>query len=192
MFGVIPTARGSLRDLIAEEVVGPPARGRYFVFDLQGLVTEAQVVRSRDLRNSMLVAGNAPYQYELRAIGRVAGGRAQADLHRVGVGPLDSTPSRGRLMAMGLALAGTVPGSVAVDAPGIALPGGRSADEVEYGIDLDRDGVVDLLTRHERLSRPASARFTIRVEHRREIWSRATGTWVQTASTAWTTESPID
>lgn len=173
-------------ELVAEEVMGPPRPGRYFVLDFTGLYAEVRVLRSRELRSSSVTGVEVPHQYELEFVRR-ASRPWQTDGHVVGVGPMRGAPTGARLMAWGLALAGTATGSVPLDHPGAPLPDGVGEEGIEYAVDLDRDRVADLVTVHRR-SEGRRARASFRVEERRELWSRAAGSWARRAELAWTTE----
>ncbi|MDQ3037099.1 MAG: hypothetical protein M3Y87_32190 [Myxococcota bacterium] len=181
---------GPVHEMLGEEVAAAPARGRYFVLDFSGVLCEARLVRSREL-TAMLETGVAPYQYELRVAGAQPCWTRTLDneRHIVAVGPLTRRPQGARLMAMGLALAGHPTGSVPIDTPGVALP---NSEHVEYAVDLDGDGRVDLVSRVTVRPLPSRTRGSFRIAHHRETWSRTPTTWLQTVSTAWTIEAPIE
>jgi len=181
---------GAVHDMLGEEVAAAPVRGRYFLLDLSGVLCEARLVRSREL-TSMLESGVAPYQYELRVTGAQPCFTQSLDneRHVVAIGPLARRPQAARLMAMGLALAGHPTGSVPIDPPGVALP---HTDHLEYAVDLDGDGRVDLVSGVTVRPLPSRTRGSLRVEHRRQTWARAQRRWLQTVNTGWTIEAPIE
>jgi hypothetical protein len=196
VFGVSLLDPGPVREVLGEEVIGAPRPGRYFVLDFQGLLAEVRVFRSRELTSSMVSGGSPPHQYELRLVGRPARGAWSYDPpndtgHIVAVGPLREVPTRGRLMRMGLALAGLA-ADAPQDAPGVPLPPGIAPDELTYAIDLDGDAAADLFSYGGDRDLPTTERYMIRTGHHREMWSRASGAWSRTATLDWETTAPID
>ncbi len=184
----VTAAPGPVRDVIGEEVAQRPGAGRYFLLDRGGLRCEARLVRSRSLESSMLVAGPAPHQVELRAMGPCGTASVGSEI-LVAVGPLARRPTRGRLLAIGLALAGSVAGSIPPEPLGAAPPDGVT-EGFELAVDLDGDRAADLLSRQARRALPAR-RGSLRIEHHRETWARSGG-WTRTIDATWVIESPID
>jgi hypothetical protein len=185
IFAVEPLEAGS-RVLLGEEVAGAPLSGRYFVLDTNGLRCEARLVRSRELRSSLLVAGSPPHHYELRARRACESATPLEIEHLAAVGPL------ARVMAIGLAVAGLDPGTVSEEAPGAPMPAGRIQDQIELAIDLDGDRAADVLSFAHQRDTPARSRGAFRVEHHREVWSRSDRGWAMTVSIDWTIEAPIE
>ncbi len=188
----VTTEVGPVRAMIAEGVPLSPGPGRYFALDRRGLRCEVRVVRTRELTSSMLVSGRPPHQVELAVVGDApCWTEGPGGEHVVVVGPLAAPPARARLMALGLARAGSSPGAIPREAPGVPLPEDRADDQIGFAVDLDGDRTADVVTTADRRSLPASGRGTFRVEHRQRTWTRAGRTWTSAAGTAWTIEAPI-